>query len=116
MGNERETREPIQQSVHVDCPVEEAYRLFTEGFGEWWPGDDEEPRAVKSASVDVWDPPGRIEFTWTRDEDQRVHVEFRGEADGTRVTLTHYGWERAGVTACASRYARFVCEQMLAAV
>jgi activator of Hsp90 ATPase-like protein len=116
MANEKKAREPIQQSVHVDCPVEEAYRLFTEGFGEWWPGDDEEPRAVEKRAIDVWDPPRRIEFTWGREDNQRVHVDFRVEADGTRVTLTHYGWERGAVTACASRFTRFVCEQMLAAV
>ena len=116
MGNENPTREPIQQSVHVDCPVEDAYRLFTEGFGEWWPGDDEEPRAVEKKSIDVWDPPRRIEFTWGREDHQSVHVEFHVDAGGTRVTLTHYDWEHAGIPASASRFARFVCEQMLAAV
>lgn len=116
MGNENPTHDPIQQSVHVDCPVEDAYRLFTEGFGEWWPGDDEEQRAVKNRSMDLWDPPRRIEFTWDREDDQSVHVEFQAERDGTRVTLTHYGWEQAGVMACALRFAGFVCEQMLAAV
>ena len=116
MGNENQTREPIQQSVHVDCPVEDAYRLFTEGFGAWWPGDDTEPRAVETRSIDVWDPPRRIEFTWGREDRQTVRVSFQVEADGTRVTLTHYGWEQAGVAACASRFAGFVGEQMLAAV
>ena len=43
MGNEKETHEPIRQSVHVECPVEDAFRLFTEAFAEWWPGDDREP-------------------------------------------------------------------------
>jgi len=29
--------EPIRQSVHVDLPIEDAFRLFTGSFGEWWP-------------------------------------------------------------------------------
>jgi hypothetical protein len=115
MGTKNET-ESIRQSVHVDCPVEEAFRLFRERFGEWWPGDDSERDAVEGGSVTVWDPPGRIEFTWRREDHDRVSVEFDREAEGTRVTLTHSGWERAGVATCASRFAGFVCEQMLAAV
>ncbi len=37
MGKGEEKHAPIRQSVHVDCPVEEAFRLFTGQFGEWWP-------------------------------------------------------------------------------
>jgi len=114
MANENETQ-PIRQSVHVDCPVEEAYRLFREKFDEWWPGDDSERGAVKGGSVTVWDPPGRIEFTWRRPEEQTVTVEFDTEADGTRVTLTHCGWEQAGAAACASCFGGFVSEQVLVA-
>lgn len=116
MRNENQTHEPVRQSVHVDCPVEDAYRLFTESFAEWWPGDDSEREAVERGSVTVWDPPRRIEVTWPHGEDQRVNVEFDAEPDGTRVTLTHQGWQRAGVAACASRFARFVSEQMLVSV
>ena len=57
MRKEKETNTthaPIRQSVHVDCPPEDAFRLFTEGFGEWWPlasssvgGDDPEYCAVE---------------------------------------------------------------------
>ena len=78
-------------------------------------------------SVTVWDPPERLEFTWRlftderepggeRGNDESVTVDFRVEADGTRVTLTHRGWHWAGVATCVSRFARFVSEQMLAAV
>ena len=116
MGNEKETHEPIRQSVHVDCPVEDAFRLFTESFAEWWTGDDSEHDALNRGSVTVWDPPGRIEFTWPRDDDQTVRVEFQVEADGTRVTLTHHGWHTSAVMSCASRFALFVSEQMLIAV
>ena len=37
MAEGKGKRAPIRQSVHVDCPIEDAFRLFTEGFGEWWP-------------------------------------------------------------------------------
>ena len=121
--------EPIEQSVHVDCPPEDTFRLFTEGFGKWWPlalgsgpGKDEhkceiEPwaggRVVERSpaglerewgAVTIWSPPARLEFTWNpdgrTDDCQTVSVEFQSEADGTRVTLTHHGWQFAGVTVC----------------
>jgi uncharacterized protein YndB with AHSA1/START domain len=113
MANVKETREPIRQSVHVDCPVEEAFRLFTESFTEWWPGDDAEQGAVKRGSVTVWDPPGRIEFTWAHDGRQSVSAEFSEEADGTRVTLIHHDWQLSGVATC---FAGFVSSQVLVAV
>jgi hypothetical protein len=69
--------------------------------------------------VTIWDPPGRLEFTWhpgaTSDDDQTVTVDFRLEGDGTLVTLTHRGWHRSGVATCASRFARFVSEHALVA-
>ena len=53
---------------------------------------------------------------WPREGNQSVEVEFEVEADGTRVTLTHHGWQTSGVPNCAARFGRFVCEQMLAVV
>lgn len=131
MKNKKENVEPIEQSIHVDCPFEDAFRLFTEGFGKWWPlapgrasngasGTCEiEPwvggRVLERSdsgverewgSVTAWDPPGALEFTWhpggPKDERQTVSVEFQKEADGTRVTLVHRGWQFAGVAVCAS--------------
>ncbi len=126
----KEENRPIQQSVHIDCPIEDAFRLFTERFADWWPlaahsatgGESEtceiEPWAggrvfertrsgqeCEWGSVLVWDPPGRVEFTWNPaspgDRNQTVEVEFVVEADGTRVTLTHRGWESTRVETCA---------------
>ena len=133
MREAKEKHEPIQQSVHVECPIEDAFRLFTDRFGEWWPLSEDcqiEPwpggrvfeltrngEESEIGSVKIWDPPSRVEFIWhpetSRDQDQTVNVEFRVEAEGTLVTLTHRGWYRAGVATCASRFAGFVCEQML---
>jgi uncharacterized protein YndB with AHSA1/START domain len=134
--------EAIRQSVRVDCPIEDAFRLFTEGFAEWWPlasysmtGDAAENCAIEPwvggrlfertrsgeerewGSVIRWDPPQHLEFTWhPGDRSQTVDVEFQVEADGTRVTLIHTGWDAAGVPACALRFSKFICRQMLAAV
>jgi uncharacterized protein YndB with AHSA1/START domain len=133
MEQTKEKHEPIQQSVHVDCTVEEAFRLFTEGFSEWWPLAEDcemEPwpggrlfeatstgEEADWGSIIVWDPPHRVEFTWyqgsRRDDHQTVDVEFLVEADGTRVTITHQGWHRSGVETCTSRFAEFICEQLL---
>jgi len=146
MAKAKGKQEPIRQSVHVDCPIEEAFRLFTEGFAEWWPlasysiaGEAEtcaiEPWAggrvferTRSGeerewgSVLRWDPPEHLEFTWhpsgAGDLSQSVDVEFHVEADGTRVTLIHTGWDAAGVAACVlkSCFSEFVSERMLVAV
>jgi uncharacterized protein YndB with AHSA1/START domain len=121
---------PIRQSVCVDCPIEDAFRLFTEGFAEWWPlasysitGDEAENCAIEPwvggrvfectrsgeehewGTVIAWDPPEHLEFTWhpggPGDRRQTVNVKFHVEADGTRVTLIHTGWDAPGVPACA---------------
>jgi uncharacterized protein YndB with AHSA1/START domain len=128
--------------VRVDCPVEDAFRLFTERFAEWWPlaqcseecilepwpggkvlersrsGEERE-----SGSVTIFDPPRRLQLTWNAgapaDPDQTVDVEFCVEADGTRITLTHSGWHLAGVETCAciaQSFSLFVAEQMLVAI
>lgn len=155
MGKAEKTHAPVQQSVHVDCPIEDAFRLFTEEFAEWWPlslysatGAESDRCALEAwvggrvyertrageeyewGSVTVWDPPRRVEFTWhpgeRTDDRQTVRVEFQVEADGTRVTLTHAGWQQAGTAVCEAdgqhipaggamlaRFAEFVCRQML---
>ena len=139
---EEEKHAPIRQSVHVDCPTEDAFRLFTEKFGEWWPlasfsvsGEEAESCTIEPwvggkvlertgsggerewGTVIDWDPPRRLEFTWDAGRrsgrDQTVEVEFSVEADGTRVTLTHRGWHLAGVETC---FAGFVAQQMMMAV
>jgi len=120
---------PIRQSVRVDCPIEEAFRLFTEEFADWWPlashsitGEEAESCAIEPwvggrifertqsgeehewGSVTAWDPPRQLEFTWhpgqSGDDRQTVDIEFHVEADGTRVTLTHAGWQLTGIQAC----------------
>jgi uncharacterized protein YndB with AHSA1/START domain len=144
MAKAKQTHAPIQQSVRVECPIEDAFRLFTEGFAEWWPlasysmtGEEAEECAIEPwaggrvfertrsgeehewGSVTAWNPPVRLELAWhpgaRADANQTVEIEFKVEADGTRVTLIHTGWQQPGVQTCALCFAEFVSEQMLVA-
>lgn len=114
---------PIDKSVFVDLPPEAAFRLFTGGVGSWWPlashsvaGDDavtcileghvggrfyEVSRGGDQAEwgrVLAWEPPRRLVMSWypgrTPADATEVEVTFRPEGSGTRLTLTHSGWER----------------------
>jgi uncharacterized protein YndB with AHSA1/START domain len=49
--------------------------------------------------ITVWDPPGRLAFTWrqgnwTPGEVTEVEITFAAEESGTRVTLRHRGFAR----------------------
>ena len=128
MPKAKEELAPIRQSVLVDCPIEDAFRLFAEGFGEWWPLASDagiEPwvggrvferspagEEKELGEITAWEPPARIEFTWG-DRGQRVDVEFCVVADGTRVTLIHTGWESSAQIVMRS-FAEFVCQVALA--
>jgi uncharacterized protein YndB with AHSA1/START domain len=132
MPEKRRKEEPIRQSVHVDCPIDDAFRVFTDGFAEWWPlplysktGDEAETCVIEPwvggrvfersrsgeehewGEVIRWDPPSGLSFTWDPggidDIAQTVDVEFEIAAYGTEVTLTHTGWEAPGVAVCAVR-------------
>ena len=114
----------VHESVHVGCPVEEAFALFTTGMGEWWPldkasyGGDRakdiflEPQVggrfferfvdgdeLQVGTVVVCEPPWRIIFTWTTADwegETEVEVTFTPHDDGTRVDLSHRGFDRIG--------------------
>jgi uncharacterized protein YndB with AHSA1/START domain len=112
----------IQKSVSVAVPVEQAFRVFTDEIGVWWPVETfsvdpgrtesivlegwEGGRIVERTStgdehiwgtVLTWEPPSRLVCTWHpgRDgsEGHEVEVTFVPEGDGTRVGLSHRGWE-----------------------
>jgi uncharacterized protein YndB with AHSA1/START domain len=135
MADAERDREPIRQSVHVDCPIDDAFQLFTERLAEWWPlgsctmepfeGGRVFERTAGGEEVDwgtvtAWEPPRRVEFTSDRGT---VDVEFSVEADGTRVTLTHAGWQLAVsgptcvmVAGVAGHFARFAAREIMVAV
>jgi uncharacterized protein YndB with AHSA1/START domain len=53
-----------------------------------------------------WEPPTRLVFTWhpggEPETAQTVEVAFAAAPEGTRVTLTHTGWEKLGKDAEAA--------------
>ena len=117
----------VRESITVNRGVADAFRLFTDGIGEWWPlkgsnfsyggeradtifleaqvggrfyerFDDGEEFEV--GRVNACEPPTRIVFTW-KDPNWKapteVEVRFSPAGKGTRVDLEHRGFEAAGV-------------------
>jgi uncharacterized protein YndB with AHSA1/START domain len=58
-------------------------------------------------SVLVWQPPTRVAFSFhpgrDHQEAQTVEVTFSAAAEGTRVVLTHSGWEKLSANAQQAR-------------
>jgi len=117
--------EPVQRSVTVSWDVDAAFRRFTAEIGRWWPlrthsvseGNSdtcvfeghaggriyEVARDGKQhdwGKVLEWDPPRRVKFTWHPGREVStagwVELRFTPVADGTRLDLTHGGWENFG--------------------
>ena len=117
---------PVRKTVFVELGPEEAFELFVDRIGEWWPtrthsihGDDVEEIVVEGRvggriyerSVDgreadwarilAWERPNRILLEWRVDPraavPTEVEVRFSGDVEErTRVELVHRGWERLG--------------------
>jgi uncharacterized protein YndB with AHSA1/START domain len=143
---------PIRMTVTVSAEPGRAFAAFTREMGSWWPmarhSVCEDPSAsvifeereggrvferspageeVQWAEVTAWDPPRRIVLAWRPNPEPgprtEVEVIFIPDAEGTRVELTHRGWENLGELAEASRarYAsdggwRFVLSNFVAAL
>jgi uncharacterized protein YndB with AHSA1/START domain len=125
--------EPIRLSTTVHRPAAEAFRLFTDGIGAWWPSNRGysfggsrlkevclEPVAggrfferytdgeeFEVGRVLACEPPKRIVFTWQGrwPEPTEVEVRFTSVGSATRIDLEHRGWERLGASAEQSRSA-----------
>jgi uncharacterized protein YndB with AHSA1/START domain len=112
----------VEATVLVATDPARAFTLFTDEVDRWWrrgeryggpevtghrfeghvggrflelSGDAENPLGF----ITVWDPPGRLAFTWrqgnwTPGEVTEVMVTFAAEDGGTRVTLRHRGFAR----------------------
>jgi uncharacterized protein YndB with AHSA1/START domain len=55
-------------------------------------------RVFVVGAVEVWEPPHRLALTWrlpnfTPDQATRVSVSFEPAGDGTRIRVTHSGWD-----------------------
>lgn len=124
--------EPVRKTVTVKKTPAEAFEIFTAKLASWWPlsqfsiyqaeavtcafeprsgGDVYETSRSGERSVWgrilAWEPPDRFVMTWHpgRDADtaQEVEVRFAAVAGGTRVELTHRGWEKLGAEAAPTR-------------
>jgi uncharacterized protein YndB with AHSA1/START domain len=117
---------PVIKAVSVRAAPERTFELFACDLGRWWPvaqfhtGPDPvdcaiiEPRVggrvferaadgreTPWGTVVAYDPPHRIAFSWivgglSPDEAQLVDISFTPEGSGTRVELSHSGWEKLG--------------------
>jgi len=114
---------PIVKTVTLRAAPARIFALFASDFGRWWPisrvhtGPDPvdcalEPRVggrVFERSVDgretpwgtvqAYDPPHRLASSWivglSAEQEQLVEIRFWPAGDGgTRVELTHSGWEK----------------------
>jgi uncharacterized protein YndB with AHSA1/START domain len=122
---------PIVKSVIVGAAPARTFELFAGELARWWPlaqfhtGPDPvdcaiEPRVggrvferaadgreTMWGTVLAYDPPARLAFSWivglSADKAQQVDVRFIAEDGGTRVELTHSGWEKLGDEAASLR-------------
>lgn len=120
---------PITKVRTIPIPVKEAFELFTQRMGEWWPlathsiaGADvvalrfegrvggrlievaRDGTECSWAEVLAWNPPHRFVLSWhpTREPTaaSTLEVRFRPAAGGgTELTLEHRGWEEFGAEA-----------------
>ncbi|MBX6750158.1 MAG: SRPBCC domain-containing protein [Micromonosporaceae bacterium] len=115
----------VRQSIFVELPADEAFRLFTDGIGQWWPLDEGfsyggnrardiflEARVggrfyerfvdgdeLQVGTVVSCTPPHTIVFTWRSPDwaaETEVEVTFTPATGGTTVELVHRGFERLG--------------------
>jgi Activator of Hsp90 ATPase homolog 1-like protein len=119
----------VQKVITVRCPVEHAFRTFTEGIGTWWPLATHSRGEARAESVVIegreggrlyevwddgsehswgtviaWEPPTRLAVSWKVNPEALAATEWevRFVADGggeTRVELEHRGWEALGAGA-----------------
>jgi uncharacterized protein YndB with AHSA1/START domain len=123
---------PVVKRVHIDLPLEAAFRRFTDEIHTWWPMATHSVAAGRAATVVLegweggrlfereddgtthewgrivtWEPPHRVAFTWHPGRQspsaQHLSVAFTVEGDGTSAELTHGGWEVLGDDAAAVR-------------
>jgi uncharacterized protein YndB with AHSA1/START domain len=117
--------DPIVISVDVLSSPDRAFAAFVAAFADWWPVathslsrtattrclldatpggllEERGPDGTRHlwGTVESVDPGRRLRFSWHPGREaasaQWIDVEFSAAATGTRVTLTHGGWEALG--------------------
>jgi uncharacterized protein YndB with AHSA1/START domain len=121
---------PVVKAVVVRVTPAQAFEFFARDLARWWPlaqfhtGPEPvdcaiEPRVggrvferaadgreTSWGTVVAYEPPRRLAFSWlvgglNADQAQLIDVRFTSDATGTRVELTHSGWEKVGDAAKA---------------
>jgi len=123
MSTSRRGARPLRKSALVPQSPNDAFRIFVDDIAVWWPlathsvGRERATSVVFEhgiggrivethgegetavwGSVTAWEPPRRVRFTWhpgtPEPEATEVEVTFSDDGDGgTRVELTHRGWD-----------------------
>lgn len=112
----------ISKSIHVNRSPADAFRLFTEGIGKWWPLKDgfsygreraqdifiegrvggrfyerfSDGTEFEVGRVTAYEPPHLVVLTWRSPDWEgatEVEVRFSADGHGTRLDLEHRGWE-----------------------
>ena len=122
---------PVVKAVSVRAAPARAFELFARDLARWWPlaqfhtGPDPVDCAIDPrvggrvferaadgqetpwGTVLVYEPPDRLAFSWviglSAGQEQLIELRFSAEGSGTRVELTHSGWEKLGDAAAALR-------------
>jgi uncharacterized protein YndB with AHSA1/START domain len=120
---------PVRKSVVVKAPQQKAFEVFTAGVDRWWPkthgigtsplvsvviephkggrwyGRYADGADIPNGHVLVWEPPGRVVFSWEINSQWKpdssiaseVEIRFIAEGSGaTRVELEHRKFEVLG--------------------
>jgi uncharacterized protein YndB with AHSA1/START domain len=122
---------PVVKTVSVRATPARAFECFARDLARWWPlaqfhiGPDPVACAIEPrpggrvferaadghetawGTVLAYEPPHRLVFTWiiglAAECEQLIELRFAPESRGTRVELTHSGWEKLGDAAAALR-------------
>src|SRR5205814_8643171 len=122
----------VRESITVNRAIADAFRLFTDGIGEWWPlkgspfsyGGDRADKIFLETKVGgrfyerfsdgeefevgrviACEPPTRIVFTWMDPKwkaPTEVEVRFTSAGNATRVDLEHRSCDAAGAATQAA--------------
>jgi uncharacterized protein YndB with AHSA1/START domain len=124
--------EPLRKTVVVRRSPTEAFAIFTERFGSWWPYTQFSLHQAETAScafearaggaiyertksgeravwgaVRAWNPPHGFVIAWhpgsPPEQATEVELMFEPVAEGTRVTLEHRDWAKLGADAAKAR-------------
>ena len=116
--------EPIEIDFSIACAPQHAFDVWTSRTSLWWPVEhtvSAEPGVVVLfeprqggrifertpsgeehdwGEVLTWEPPHLLHYLWhirrDRADATEVEITFTGNADETKVSIVHRGWERLG--------------------